>query len=914
MGGGSSSTVATADNTLTVLGTAAADLDGDGLTNGAEIALGTDPTKSDTDGDGLPDQFEVSVGLDPNDSADAFVDTDGDGISNLVEFQRGTDPLNPDTAPPAVAQTYPVDGFVDFQTNGRMVIRFTEPLRPDSVVIGAVRLFQNTLAVAGEVNLSNDGLSITFKPFEALSAFATYTLEIQGVRDVAGNPLNGIFRSTFTTSAFIDNVPPEVLSTSIANGQTGVPVNAPFTVRFSAPMDPATLDDSSFRIQDNANYLDLPGMVQVDPDGMTVSFVPEQPLPVGRYITVFLDAGRISDTNGNRLHSALTYGFSTGFDTDTAPPTLRGVSPEDGWTDVPKNARIELQFSEPLNLIDIQNAISLQTVAGNMPGSIALSDGNRRLTFTPSATLAPASLHTLTISAQVTDIAGNVLAGPLSTTFTTGNVTDVTGPTLTQVNVADGAVDVSVNVAVRVGFSEVMNALSVNPQTFFLDDAASGVPVPGTVSVATDGLSATFTPIQPPAALTSYRVRTLGITDLAGNNYSGIGIPATFMTGAAGADSTAPTVAQNSLSGAVQAPVNARLVVQFSETIDPFSVSAGSVRLSAGGVAVVGALTLSADRRGLTFVPDSPLAVGTNYDFSINGLKDLGGNTLTPYVGSFSTSLSSEADTMGPMVTGMNPVSGSTAVAVRTPITVVFSEAVDPTSVDLASLPVAVDGFGGSVAADYTVSGNQVSITPLSPLPGNARIRVAVVGGSVRDLAGNANSAFQGFFDTGAAQDTTPPTVLLMTPGDGSVDVGLNAAVALTFSESLDATTITGNNFILFADGQLLSSSISRSSDNRTVTMSAILPADRLIQVAVSSAVRDLSGNVLADFVGAFHTRSALGGDRPYVIVQRPGNGANDVPLGQTVACWPTRRWIRPACRAHSTSRRTASWSVAVSR
>lgn len=48
---------------------ALADLDGDGLTNGEEMALGTDPARVDTDGDGLGDGQEALAGLDPLDPA-----------------------------------------------------------------------------------------------------------------------------------------------------------------------------------------------------------------------------------------------------------------------------------------------------------------------------------------------------------------------------------------------------------------------------------------------------------------------------------------------------------------------------------------------------------------------------------------------------------------------------------------------------------------------------------------------------------------------------------------------------------------------------------------------------------------------------------------------------------------------------
>jgi len=65
------------------------DVDGDGLTNEQEAALGTDPRNPDTDGDGLRDGDEVNIyHTDP-----LLADTDGDGQSDATELLVGTDPL-----------------------------------------------------------------------------------------------------------------------------------------------------------------------------------------------------------------------------------------------------------------------------------------------------------------------------------------------------------------------------------------------------------------------------------------------------------------------------------------------------------------------------------------------------------------------------------------------------------------------------------------------------------------------------------------------------------------------------------------------------------------------------------------------------------------------------------------------------
>ena len=75
------------------------DTDGDGLTDGAEVAAGLSPHYIDTDRDGMPDDWELSYGLDPlsaNGVNGAAGDLDCDGLSNLGEYLNGTDPSDTD--------------------------------------------------------------------------------------------------------------------------------------------------------------------------------------------------------------------------------------------------------------------------------------------------------------------------------------------------------------------------------------------------------------------------------------------------------------------------------------------------------------------------------------------------------------------------------------------------------------------------------------------------------------------------------------------------------------------------------------------------------------------------------------------------------------------------------------------------
>ncbi|WP_371803754.1 ABC transporter substrate-binding protein [Candidatus Lokiarchaeum ossiferum] len=76
------------------------DDDNDGLWNGEEILLGTDPNNPDTDGDGYDDGVEVNYGSDPLNPNDyPGLDSDGDGFPNVVEIAEGTNPYDPNSYP-----------------------------------------------------------------------------------------------------------------------------------------------------------------------------------------------------------------------------------------------------------------------------------------------------------------------------------------------------------------------------------------------------------------------------------------------------------------------------------------------------------------------------------------------------------------------------------------------------------------------------------------------------------------------------------------------------------------------------------------------------------------------------------------------------------------------------------------------
>ncbi|WP_157474300.1 LamG-like jellyroll fold domain-containing protein [Leucothrix mucor] len=73
---------------LTLSGLVVTDNDGDGIENNAD---------TDDDNDGMPDAWEIANGLDPLDESDAAADADGDNLTNLDEYRANTNPQLQDT-------------------------------------------------------------------------------------------------------------------------------------------------------------------------------------------------------------------------------------------------------------------------------------------------------------------------------------------------------------------------------------------------------------------------------------------------------------------------------------------------------------------------------------------------------------------------------------------------------------------------------------------------------------------------------------------------------------------------------------------------------------------------------------------------------------------------------------------------
>ena len=734
---------------------------------------------------------------------------DLDGVAPAAGLvSRFTTGAGDDLVTPTVVGVTPPDGAIGVGVNASLRVRFDEPVNPLTVT-GATILVSDgvTAAVACTISFGAGDREVVVVPHGPLTAAAVHQVTIAGVEDLAGNPV--VVRTTqFTTGTGPDTNAPTALR--LAPTGTGVPITVAIEVELDEPIDPIALNSDTFQVIDTVTDLAVAGSAAVNASGSTISFVPDAPLAVGHRHSVRLSG--IADVAGN-IAGTISFTFTTGTAADTTGPQVVAVSPADGLADVPINARVVVAFDDPSPDSDCgpgESQCGRRSDCGQ-PQFV----GRQSHADADPAAAARGAVRADRQHRRRRRPGGNPLAVPVQTSFTTETGVDLTRPSITAVEPASSATGVATNTAVRVQFSEQIDPVKA-ASAFRLINVGL---ITGTVAVASTGLSAIFTPDAALAPFTSHSIQLSGFTDLAGQQGFFF---ASFTTGA-GPDTEAPAVtAVSPPAGNAAVPVNALVVLQLSEPVSALSVGPSTVTLVAGGSPVAGATSLSADRTTLTFTPSGPLAVSTLYDVTVVGLADSTGNVQpVPFATSFTTGASAVADTGAPSVVSVSPLNNATGVPVGTSLVLTFSEVIDPTSVDASTIEVTIDGFSGQVAGSYAVDGTAVTFTPLTPLPGGECVRLRVHNLSVRDLAGNASGVFTMTFVTEAVLDTTPPAVVAVTPTDGATDIGRQAKVVLTFSESLSSTTVTPSTLALFANGAPLGASLTRTADNRTVTLSA---------------------------------------------------------------------------------------------
>ena len=324
--------------------------------------------------------------------------------------------------------------------------------------------------------------------------------------------------------------------------------------------------------------------------------------------------------------------------------------------------------------------------------------------------------------------------------------------------------------------------------------------------------------------------------------------------------------------------VDTHTVVQatFSKPMAAATVTAANFTLACpAATAVTATVSYAATTQIATLTPNAPLPPNTACTATVGtGVQDSTGIALgAAFSWTFTTGAATALDTTRPTVSAVVPATGTAGVAINTRITATFSEPMNAATLTATSFTLTNTTLGTAVpgTVTYAAASRTATFTPTVALPA-ATLFTATVTSAATDVAGNAlagNTAVAPgagsqvwTFTTGAAGDTTSPTVTTVSPVAGATGICLNKAASATFSEPMDPASITASTLTVTDAGVAVPGSVSYDAASQVAsfvpTAAAGFAASRTFTVTVVSGangVRDLAGNALAaDRVWTFST------------------------------------------------------------
>ena len=348
----------------------------------------------------------------------------------------------------------------------------------------------------------------------------------------------------------------------------------------------------------------------------------------------------------------------------------------------------------------------------------------------------------------------------------------------------------------------------------------------------------------------------------------------TFRTGNHHHKKALSVVSVAPLNEEINVAFDAHPTITFSKEMDSKMIELVTFTLNEGTTVVEGSLTFVG--KMATFIPTSSLKTNTLYTgtITINSNKngeddeddhyyeendeddgdeyygheddDDHNHSMNTYIWSFTTVGSDVVDITAPTVLSVVPENNTTSIAVSTNITANFSEAMDASSISTATFTLKQGTT--NVAGSVSYSGTTATFNPANDLDGGL-IYTANITTGAKDAAGNAMAASKEWrFTTLVANevDTTAPTILSIVPSNNATSIVVSSNITVTFSEAMDASSISTATFSLKQGTTNVAGSVSYSGTTATFNPNNDLVGGLVYIVTITTGVKDASGNALA--------------------------------------------------------------------
>ena len=342
-----------------------------------------------------------------------------------------------DTLPPVLAAYSTGRQLAGVGQTVTLALEFTD--EPSGIDVSTPPTVQ---AAVGELTLDFEQVQFTGGtwsgeltiPAGAPSGMAT--VSVRGVLDGKGNELIPV---DLPDAFVVDAMPPEAVAFEPASGAENVPVSTSLLkVRFSEPIDEATLDERSFALRSGESAL-TPLAATYDAENQVALLTPEDGLLPGTLYTVEASAS-VRDLAGNPLADTMSWSFST------AVPQLLETSPPNRAEGVdPSTESIVAVFDGPLvaAALDDPGAVQvlLEEEALDLADSPLFDAESNSLSFAVAGGLVSGSRYEVILDGSLAGPLRQLGQGDFRWSFTTA------APQLVETSPPDGATGVSVDFA-----------------------------------------------------------------------------------------------------------------------------------------------------------------------------------------------------------------------------------------------------------------------------------------------------------------------------------------------------------------------------------------------------------------------------------------------------------------------------------
>ena len=572
--------------------------------------------------------------------------------------------------------------------------------------------------------------------------------------------------------------------------------------------------------------------------------------------TVEIPAGIIRDAVGNP-YPGLTAPTGLSFRTiDNISPELTDITPARNAVGVALDSTLVLTFSEPVqagtgDIVLGNGGTDRRTISVTDTGQVIFADNT--VTIDPSVDWQGDSTYTVQIAAGVIrDGAGNPHAGLSAGTEPTFRTLDNIKPQLTGSVPASKAERVSLDSPLVLTFSEPVQAGTGNI-IISSDKDTRTISITDGTQVSIAGNTVTVDPRVDWQDRSTYTVRLAPgvIKDMANNPHDGLGGTASlnFST----LDSIAPELTGSTpVRDAVEVTPDSKLTLTFSE---PVRAGSGNIVLDNGRetrtVSITDTTQVSFAGNTVIVDPAADWQGDSRYTAQMASgvVQDVAGNAYAGLTDA-NRPVFSILDNVAPQLTGSTPERDATNVALDSPLTLAFSEPVQPGSGDIiVSNGKDTRTISITDTTQVSLKGDTLIIDPVNDWQGDSNYSVQLAAGVIKDLKDNT---YPGFTDDNRpvfrTLDNVAPELTTSTPARNATQIAFDSKLVLTFSEPVRAASGSITLVNDHKDSRTIditdASQVSFSGNTVTIDPAADWQADsRYTAQMASGVIQDMAGN-----------------------------------------------------------------------